>query len=355
MTVDVSEESKPFWMYRLQTIWNSFKFLYTLSKEKMDAYVASYEIFDQDWERPQDMERAVGKEYERVLHTKIVDCYSILTHLCAIGHVEKMYIPPAMDLTKNILENQILFERYLSDALELKAGKKVLELGCGRGRIANHIVTYSGAHVTGMNIDPSQISSARAHAKRTSKEHLSTFLQASFNDFPFPFPDNSFDAVYEVQACSYSKDLEGLFREIYRVMKPGAKIGFIEWGALDAYDPSNPRHAHLMRLTKQVIEAVWSPKVSDYVDAMKKAGFVILKNENLSIDGLQSPLIKKAHTFYVGLAKWIRFLAKCRILPKHFPELFARLSKGGDEFIAADEERLVTTSHYILAEKPLSR
>lgn len=32
-------------------------------------------------------------------------------------------------------------------------GKKILDLGCGRGGVAFHVCTTSGADVTGINID----------------------------------------------------------------------------------------------------------------------------------------------------------------------------------------------------------
>lgn len=34
----------------------------------------------------------------------------VLNHLCALGEVEKMYIPPAMDLKLGIFGNQLLWE-----------------------------------------------------------------------------------------------------------------------------------------------------------------------------------------------------------------------------------------------------
>lgn len=52
-------------------------------------------------------------------------------------------------------------DQAVADRLDLGPGSKVLDVGCGRGRVAHHMATYSGAHVTGINIDHSQVKMAK--------------------------------------------------------------------------------------------------------------------------------------------------------------------------------------------------
>src|SRR5271154_7548303 len=99
-----------FWMYRLKTMARSFRVLYSLPKEKLESFLNSYIIYDHDWVDEKAMVREMGPDYRDVVKQKLIDYYSVLNHLCAIGQVEKMYIPPAMDLTRSIIENQVLFE-----------------------------------------------------------------------------------------------------------------------------------------------------------------------------------------------------------------------------------------------------
>jgi ubiquinone/menaquinone biosynthesis C-methylase UbiE len=42
------------------------------------------------------------------------------------------------------------------------------------------------------------------------------------NHYPFPFPDEYFDAVYNNVAATYAVDKDKYFAEIKRVLKPGA-------------------------------------------------------------------------------------------------------------------------------------
>ena len=340
-----------FWMYRLSTICKSFKALYTLPPEKMKAFLNSYVMYDHDWSNESELIDKMGKDYYNQIKKALVDYYSVLNHLCAIGQVEKMYIPPAMDLSASIIANQTLFERRMAQDLGIGKGSRVLDIGCGRGRVASHIASYTGAHVTGMNIDPDQLESARKFARGNGLSDQVQFQMGDLNDLPLPFKDNSMDGVYQIQVFSLSKDLLKLFKDIHRVLKPGAKLACLDWVHLDKYDPKNAYHADLMKRIKPLIGAIGTHSVKDYVELMKKAGFEIQINENASIDGLQAPLIDNADKFYTRASKAIKFMVRCKVLPSHFEALFDRLTKDGQAFVEADRARLVTTSHYVVGVK----
>ncbi len=340
-----------FFSYRVSTILKSFKTLYTLPREKVDAFLGSYNIYDHDWANEEELIREMGPDYYNQVKKKLVDYYSVLNHLCAIGQVEKMYIPPIMDLSKGIIANQTLFEEKMAKDLCLKKGNTVLDIGCGRGRIASHIASLTGAQVTGMNIDHDQLECAKRFALGKNLSEQCQFKWGDLNEIPLPAADASMDAVYQVQVFSLSKNLEKLFADIYRILKPGGKLACLDWFRLDKYNPQNPEHAELMRRIKPLIGAIGTPSIEQFTRAMQKAGFRILINENASVNGLQAPLIENADRLYTRLARIINGLVRCKILPIHFQELFNRLTKDGEAFIEADRKGLVTTCHYILAQK----
>lgn len=340
-----------FFTYRLLTILKSFKTLYALPREKVDAFLNSYNIYDHDWADESELINKMGPDYYQQVKKKLVDYYSVINHLCSIGQVEKMYIPPVMELSKGVIANQILFERKMAQDLDVNQKSRVLDIGCGRGRIASHIASYTGAHVTGINIDLDQLECARKYAKGNNLAQQCQFKTGDLNELPLPFEDNAVDAVYQVQVFSYAKNLEKLFADIYRILKPGGKIACLDWFQLDKYNPEDPEHVDLMKRIKPLIGAIGTPKIEDFTSAMEKAGFKVLINENASINGLQAPLIENATILFTSLGSIINFLVHCKVLPKHFKELFYRLNKDGQAFIEADRKGLVTTSHYILAEK----
>jgi sterol 24-C-methyltransferase len=341
-----------FLSYRLSTILKSLKTLYSLPPEKVNAFLNSYIIYDCDWSEEEDIVKKLGPNYEQEVQKKLVDYYGVLNHLCAIGQVEKMYIPPAIDLKSSIIANQKLFEKNTCKDLGLAPGKKVLDIGCGRGRVASHMAEVSGAHVCGMNIDPDQLACARKFAYQRGLANRTEFIKGNLNHIPYPFPDESFDNIYEIQVVfTYAKDLGKTFKEIHRLLKPGGRFACLEWASLDKYDAKNLHHANLMKRIKPLIGAIGTHSVANCVRLLQEAGFEVLKNENASIGGYQAPLIENADKFFTRINRAINFLVKCKILPNHFKLLFDRLTKDGDAFIEADRLGLVTTSHYILAQK----
>jgi sterol 24-C-methyltransferase len=52
--------------------------------------------------------------------------------------------------------------------------------------------------------------------------------------------------MYHIQAFSYAADLDSLFAEIFRVLKPGSKISFADWFLLPGFDPKNKDHQYLL-------------------------------------------------------------------------------------------------------------
>jgi sterol 24-C-methyltransferase len=340
-----------FWWYRLSTTLQSLRYLYFLPPEKVANFLNSYAIYDHDWRDENELIKAWGADYYTQVKARLIDYYSILNYLCAVGQVEKMYIPPALDLSRSIIENQVLFEQRICRDLGIVKGERVMDLGCGRGRVAAHVASTTGVQVVGINIDPSQLESAKRFALGTGLERQCQYQRWDHNDRPFPFADNSFDHVYQIQALSLSKSLPDLFSELHRIMKPGGKFASLDWVRLDQFDPTNPVHADLMKRIKPLIGAIGTPSVEELEDQLSSAGFEVLTSENPSIDGLQAPLIENADRFFTRVARSIDVLARWRVLPVHFKLLFDRLTKDGAAFVEADRLRLVTTSYYIVARK----
>ncbi|RHZ55386.1 hypothetical protein CDV55_103869 [Aspergillus turcosus] len=337
---------------RWKTFWTAFRYLQHLTPKQVDDFMASYVIYNLDWSDEKQMIETLGPNYQE----KVGDClkayYGVLNHLCALGDVEKMYIPPFMSKKATVLENQLLYEESIARDIGLGPGDKVLDLGCGRGRVAAHMTQFSGgAQVTGINIDPNQI--AQAQKFNDKRGFQNKFVVQDFNSLPLPFEDETFDAFYQIQALSLCKDLTALFREIYRVVKPGAKISLLDWVSLPAYDPSNPEHAELMRRVKPLIGAVGTPTPEILERALADAGFTVLRSDNASLDGLQAPLIDTVDFYFRSMRQVILGLVKVHALPHHFKTLINRLCLDGQAFVKMDRMRLCSTSYRIIAQKPL--
>ncbi|KAI0424143.1 S-adenosyl-L-methionine-dependent methyltransferase [Xylaria sp. FL1042] len=336
---------------RLKTFLKAFKHIHDLSPQQVDDFMASYEIYNLDWADEEAMLAAFGPNYQQRVGQCLTAYYSVINHLCSLGDVEKMYIPPLMDKKASVRDNQLLCEESIAREIGLKPGMRVLDLGCGRGRVAAHMTSFSGARVTGLNIDANQIAQAEEFNRKLNFSN--EFIVHDQNNLPLPFADESFDAFYEIQALSLCKDPSALFKEIYRVLKPGSKFLLMDWVSLPAYDPENPKHVSLMRRVKPLIGAVGTPTPASFSKALQDAGFTVTRSDNPSIDGLQAGLIDKVDIYFRSVRKLINYLTKLRALPQHFKTLFDRLCLDGQAFVEMDNMRLITTTYRIVAEKPL--
>lgn len=334
----------------METALRSFRVLKSLTPAQVDAFMNSYVIYDLDWADEKLMIKTLGSDYQAKVGQCLADYYSVINHLCAIGELEKMYIPPLVDVNGSIIMNQILYEESVAEELHLPPNANVLDLGCGRGRVAAHMSEVTGARVTGLNIDADQVASAIAFNRQ--KRYSNEFVRADFNDLPLPLPDAQYDGFYQIQAFSLCKDIPALCRELHRVLRPGARLSLLDWASLEAYDQDDPHHQKLMRAIKPLIGAVGTPTPQSMANALESAGFRMVQHSNASIDGLQAPLIERADGYFKTTKFALLSLVRVGLLPSHFRTLFNRLTQDCDAFVEADRARLITTSYHWLAEKP---
>jgi ubiquinone/menaquinone biosynthesis C-methylase UbiE len=118
---------------------------------------------------------------------------------------------------------QIVGEQ-LAEALDLRAGQKVLDIAAGNGN-----VTLAAARrwcqVTSTDYVEALLARGR---KRAEAEGLSvTFQKADAEDLPFA--DKSFDAVVSTFGGMFSPDQSRTASEMLRVCKSGGRIGLANW------------------------------------------------------------------------------------------------------------------------------
>ncbi len=130
--------------------------------------------------------------------------------------------------------------------------KRVLDLGCGTGR---HLVYLSRLGFQMDGIDSSSHALALSN-RRLDEEGLSASLREHLMEQPFPYPDESFDALISIQVIHHNllKDIVFTVSEIERVLKPGAFV-FITVPTLGP-KPENPEEDWQLR---QVEDGTYIP------------------------------------------------------------------------------------------------
>jgi len=125
---------------------------------------------------------------------------------------------------------------------------KVADLGCGVGGPLRSIASFSGADITGLTINEYQVSRAKKITEKTLSPNTVKNIHFMQGDFTkTPFEDNTFDAIYTIEAMVHVTDRSHAYAEAYRILKPGGLFLNIDWVMTDRYDPNNIEHRAIKR------------------------------------------------------------------------------------------------------------
>lgn len=102
----------------------------------------------------------------------------------------------------------------------LAAGDQVLDVGCGIGGASRYLASAIGCRVAGVDLTPEYVATAQELARRTGLGDRISYHVASA--LGMPFQDRTFDAALTFHVAMNIKDRAGLYREVARVLKPGA-------------------------------------------------------------------------------------------------------------------------------------
>jgi SAM-dependent methyltransferase len=112
----------------------------------------------------------------------------------------------------------------LCEAVDLRAGERVLDVACGNGNAAL-AAARRFCQVTGIDYVPALLERARRRAQAEGLE--ATFQEGDAEDLPFA--DGSFDAVLSTCGAMFAPDQERTAAELLRVCRPGGRIGMVNW------------------------------------------------------------------------------------------------------------------------------
>ncbi|KAL8929053.1 MAG: hypothetical protein Q9208_001496 [Pyrenodesmia sp. 3 TL-2023] len=277
-------------------------------------------------------------------------------------------------------------EHYLAHMMGLRDGMKVLDVGCGVGGPAREIAKFSGANIVGLNNNDYQIERAERYAVKENMTSQLAFTKGDFMVCACPegsgihtnlpkqmsFPPNVFDAVYAIEATVHAPSLEGVYSEIFRVLKPGGVFGVYEWLMTDKYNNDNPRHREIRLGIEQGDGISNMVKIDEALEAMKKAGFVLEHHEDLAdredarpwyypLDGNLRMASSLGDVFTISrMTRPGRFavhnsvgaLERIGLLPQGTRKTADSLGVAADCLVAGGKEKLFTPMYLMVGRKP---
>jgi 2-polyprenyl-3-methyl-5-hydroxy-6-metoxy-1,4-benzoquinol methylase len=127
----------------------------------------------------------------------------------------------------------------------VRAGERVLDVGCGEGRFAAELAA-AGAQVVGLDVAAEPLRRARERDPELDLRQMPA-------EGAWPLPDASFDAVWAGEVIEHVADTAGWLSELRRVLRSGGSVLL-----------STPEHGHLQRLrwalAPRAFEAHFDPR-----------------------------------------------------------------------------------------------
>ncbi len=158
--------------------------------------------------------------------------------------------------------------------------ERAIDLGCGRGgNIFRILEKYPKVRVDGVNLTEYQTNFCKSEIIKRKLQDRTEVRQANF--LSVPYADENFTHAYCCEVTQYALELEPLFKEVHRVLKPGGRFVIATWCFNDNLDtsefykfiePINDHYASTMH------------GINEYKNALLESGLKLIFTEDRTQD-----------------------------------------------------------------------
>ena len=159
--------------------------------------------------------------------------------------------------------------------LELRAGGRLADIGCGYGGTARIAAERYGAHVVGLTLSQAQ------------KRHGDTFavgrgsVEIRVQDWKSAdFEPGSFDALISLESLEHVADKERFAQMARRAVRAGGRVAVATWLAAETVSPWSQRHL-LDGICREALQATLVT-AAEVRETFHAAGFSLLSASDLS-------------------------------------------------------------------------
>jgi sterol 24-C-methyltransferase len=290
--------------------------------------------------------------------------YDLVTDIYERGWGESFHFAPRY-LREPFEASIRRHQHFIALRLGLGPGMTALDVGCGVGGPMREMARFTGARIYGVNINAYQVGKAREYNRAARLSELCEVLEADFMNIPRA--DGSADAVYAFEATCHAPDKTALFRELWRVLKPGGKVAIYEWCLTERFDASNAEHVGVKRDIEEGngLPDIWS--IAGTRACFEQAGFRVLEQEDRAYHGdrevpwyhsltgreLSNTGLRRSPVGKAMVKVLTRTLEAARVAPRGTSEISDFLNVGADALVRGGELGIFTPMAFFLAQKPL--
>lgn len=254
-------------------------------------------------------------------------------------------------------------EAWIGREARLGPGTRAVDLGCGVGGPMRFLARTTGAHVTGVNLNATQVARARARAAAEGLAERIEVVQADFG--AVPLPDACLDAAYTIEASCHAADRRTVYGEAFRLLRPGGRFVGYEWCTTPAYDPTNPEHQHIVKEIEEGNALPPSIPGAAVDAALREVGFEVVEGRDVAADGHPDTPWYMALEGDGGWRAWprttvgrsvtgalVRAMEAARFAPRGSSAVSALLNRAADGLVRGGRHGIFTPMYRFSAVKP---
>lgn len=200
-------------------------------------------------------------------------------------------------------------EHRLFTRLNLPAGSRVLDAGCGDGQIALYIAAR-GLRVVGIDLVPRHLENSWRNIRRSGLPPGRVEVQYADYHHLEHIPDASFDGVYAMETLMHASDPAAALAGFYRVLRPGGRLVLHESEHPEGMRPMQDERAAANERACMPANVMAAPGF--YRRLVEGAGFAAVEQEDLTAH--IRPLMRLV--YYVALVPY--YIVRLLCLERYF-------------------------------------
>jgi len=264
-------------------------------------------------------------------------------------------------------ESMFRHEYYMANKLQIKDTDVVLDAGCGIGGPMRNIAQFvHPKKIVGITINDYQVKRGNTLNRQAGLSNICEIQQMNY--FNMEYKDNTFDKCFSIEATCHAGNRQDVFKEILRVLKPGALFSSYEWVINKNYDENNKLHVHARQLIEEGNALPQLITDEHVVKDLKAVGFEVLEAYDVAEKSKENGQdvwyrsleagcsVENFHhssiaTFFTHGLCWS--METVGLAPKGTVKTHQFLLKAKEGLIIGGRENIFTPMFIIVARKPL--